>query len=60
MRVALRAPEVIAPLFAADTTYLDAMFDTLDEDHGGIDGYLQEMLSVDAAARARLRELLVD
>ncbi|MGE0774592.1 MAG: tyrosine-protein phosphatase [Sphingomonadaceae bacterium] len=60
VRVALRAPEVIAPLFAADTTYLDAMFETLDEDHGGIDGYLQDMLSVDAAARARLRELLVD
>lgn len=58
--MALRAPDVIAPLFAADADYLDAMFDTLDRDHGGVDGYLEQVLSVDAPARARLRDLLVD
>jgi protein-tyrosine phosphatase len=60
VKMAQRAPDVIAPLFAADADYLDAMFDTLDRDHGGIDAYLEQMLSIDAAARDRLRDLLVD
>jgi protein-tyrosine phosphatase len=51
-------PEVIAPLMAADPAYLDSMFDSLERDHGGIDSYFAG-IGVDAAAKARLRELLL-
>lgn len=56
----LRAPEVIAPLFAADADYLAAMFETVDRDFGGMDAYLADTLGVDAAVRAELRALLVE
>ena len=52
-------PDVLEPLFAADADYLEAMFASLDRDHGGIDAYLQA-IGVDAAAEARLRDLLLD
>jgi len=52
-------PEVIAPLFAADGDYLDAMYRSMDSDHGGIDAYLAT-LGVDGAATERLRDLLLD
>lgn len=51
-------PEVIRPLFAADAAYLDAMFESLDRDHGGIDGYLAE-IGVDAGVTVRLRDMLL-
>jgi protein-tyrosine phosphatase len=53
------APEILAPLLAADAEYLDAAFASLDRDHGGIDAYL-ETLGVDAQVKAKLRELLLD
>lgn len=59
-RLAQRAPEIVAPLYAADADYLATMFETLDRDFGGIDGYLANTLSVDAEARDRLRSLLVE
>ncbi len=49
---------VLRPLFAADPAYLDAMFTSLDRDHGGIDGYLDE-IGVDTRVKARLQELLL-
>jgi protein-tyrosine phosphatase len=52
-------PEVLAPVLAADAAYLDALFQWLDAEHGGIEGYLAE-LGVDAAARTTLREALLD
>ena len=52
-------PAVIRPLLAAEPAYLDAMFDALDRDHGGIDAYLAD-IGVDGPARMRLRELLLD
>ncbi len=51
--------DVLAPLLAADADYLDTAFDSLDRDHGGIDAYLAS-IGVDDAAKARLRELLLD
>jgi len=53
-------PELFQPLLTADTAYLDALFGVLDARYGGIDGYLETVLGVDADARARLRALLVD
>lgn len=51
--------DVLAPLLAADADYLDTAFDSLDRDHGGVDAYLAS-IGVDDAAKARLRELLLD
>jgi protein-tyrosine phosphatase len=56
----LRAPDVLAPLFAADAGYLEALFETLALDFGGIDGYLTDVIGVDAVARTALRALLVE
>ena len=52
-------PEVFQPLLSADADYLAAMYESLDRDHGGVDGYVAS-LGVDAAAKTRLRELLLD
>jgi protein-tyrosine phosphatase len=52
-------PAVIRPLLAADASYLDAMFASLDRDHGGIDAYLAE-IGVDGDVKTRLRGLLLD
>lgn len=51
--------EVLRPLFAADTDYLAAMFDSLDRDHGGLDAYLHA-IGIDEPARMRLRDQLLD
>lgn len=59
-RLARRAPDVIAPLFAADADYLAMMFETVERDFGGMDAYLADAIGVDAAARAELRALLVE
>lgn len=50
---------VLTPLFAADPAYIATMFDALDAEHGGLDGYLVK-IGVDAAGRDRLRDLLLD
>jgi len=59
-RLTQRAPEIVAPLFAADADYLAAAFEAMEQDFGGVDGYLAEALDVDADARNRLRALLVE
>ena len=51
--------ETIAPLFASEPAYIEAMFETFDERHGGVDRFLETVLGVGAAERARLRALLV-
>lgn len=50
----------IEPLLRVDVDYLDAMFQTLDESHGGIEGYLADALDVDDTVRETLRRTLVD
>lgn len=58
-RFARSAPDVIAPLLAADTAYLDAFFDELDLRHDGVDGYLAS-IGVDSEAKRVIRALLLD
>jgi len=53
------APEVVKPLLSAEADYLAAMYDSLAQEHGGLDAYLAA-LGVDAAGKARLRDLLLD
>ena len=52
--------EVLEPLLTVNVAYLDALFSTLDEEHGGIEGYLANALGVDALAREALRARLLD
>jgi protein-tyrosine phosphatase len=54
-----RAPEIMAPLLAADIAYLNAFYDVLERNHGGLDGYI-DSLGVDASALERMRGLLLD
>jgi len=58
-RTLQRDPEVVAPISAADTAYLNAAFDELDRRYGGLHGYLEE-LGVNAAALAKIKDLLLD
>jgi protein-tyrosine phosphatase len=52
-------PEVLRPLLAADADYLQAMFDSLDRDHGGLDAYLAR-IGVDDRAQRAIRERVLD
>lgn len=57
--MALQSPDTIAPILTADASYLDAMFDTLDTDHGGLNGYLAS-IGVDVGMSAQIRANLLD
>lgn len=50
---------VMMPVLRAEAAYLDALFETLDAEHGGVDGYLRDRLGVGTAERAALREALL-
>ncbi|MEC3912529.1 tyrosine-protein phosphatase [Sphingobium sp. CR2-8] len=52
--------DAIAPLLRADTAYLDSLMAELNASYGGIEGYLEQALGVDASARAVLREALLE
>ncbi|MBA4091194.1 tyrosine-protein phosphatase [Sphingobium sp. 3R8] len=51
--------DVVEPLLIADAAYLEALFAQFDAMHGGIDGYLRDVLGVGAAERVALREALL-
>jgi protein-tyrosine phosphatase len=58
-RMRLNKTEALAPVLRADAAYLDTLFATLDDRHGGVDGYLNDVLGVDAAARDAMRDMLL-
>lgn len=47
-------------LAGVDESFLEAAIAAAEERHGSLDGYLAEVLDVDAAARERLRERLIE
>jgi len=53
-------PDVIQPVLAADAAYIAMLFATLETEHGSVDGYLADILGVDAAMRETLREILLE
>jgi protein-tyrosine phosphatase len=53
-------PVIWEPLMRAEHAYLDAMFRTLERRHGSVDGYLREILGVDAAFKQRIAQHLLD
>lgn len=44
---------------SVDPAYLDAAFETIDNTHGGLDGYLEAALGLDAQLRERVRERIL-
>lgn len=52
-------PEVLRVIMGVEAEYLESAFNMIAEKHGSIDGYLREVLGVDDALRAKLREQLV-
>jgi protein-tyrosine phosphatase len=48
--------DVLAVLWRVQTSFLDAALQTVDNEHGGIDGYLQARLGLGPAARAALAQ----
>lgn len=51
--------DVLEPLLVADVGYLEALFEHFDTLHGGVDGYLRDVLGVGASEQAALREALL-
>ena len=49
-------PEVLAVLWTVQQRFLDAALAAVDQDHGGVDRYLQDRLGVTTAAAALLRQ----
>ncbi|QNP69066.1 tyrosine-protein phosphatase [Streptomyces roseirectus] len=58
-----RSPEITAllsPLFEARVEYLQAAFDTIDENWGSVDAYLEHGLGAGPQLRARLRDRFLE
>jgi protein-tyrosine phosphatase len=54
------APEVAAVLYRVQPEFLQAAFEAVTQDYGGVDGYLRDGLSVREAERKRLRQLYLE
>ncbi|GIF72633.1 tyrosine-protein phosphatase [Asanoa siamensis] len=52
--------EAIRPVLEARESYLAAAYAEVDRLHGGMDAYLRDVLGIDDALRATLRERLLD
>jgi protein-tyrosine phosphatase len=50
-------PQAAKVLYAVQPEFLEASFAAVDEDFGGIEGYLRDGIGLKASDRARLREL---
>jgi protein-tyrosine phosphatase len=53
-------PEVLRILMGVEAEYLESAFAMMAEKHGSIEGYLRDVLGVDAAMKERLRAVLVE
>jgi len=52
-------PEAVRVALGVDPTYLETAFKAIDDAHGDLDTYLDRVLGVDAALRARLERRLL-
>ncbi|GAA3842506.1 tyrosine-protein phosphatase [Streptomyces phyllanthi] len=52
--------ELLNPLFDARAEYLEAAFETIEQNWGGVDAYLEQGLRITPQIRERLRERLLD
>ena len=53
-------PELVEPLYWVRPAFLEASFDAIREDYGGVDAYLREGLALGPAQRERLAELYLE
>ncbi len=53
-------PAMRDAVLSADSTYLAAAFQQIEQDHGNLDNYLQEALGINAAAREAIRRHLLE
>jgi protein-tyrosine phosphatase len=51
--------EVWEPLMRADAAYIDALFETLESRHAGVEGYLREVLRLEDGMLDRIRARLL-
>lgn len=49
-------PEVVAVFMGVDAQFLDAAFAGMTEEYGSVEGYLEQAIGLDAAARETLRQ----
>ena len=54
------APEVAAVLYRVQPEFLDAAFEVVEQQYGGVEAYFREGLGLREAERARLRELYLE
>ncbi|MEM7250027.1 MAG: tyrosine-protein phosphatase [Pseudomonadota bacterium] len=51
--------DVVEPIFSAREEYLETMFVTIDQDHGGVDTYLRETVGIGPTLLASLRSTML-
>jgi protein-tyrosine phosphatase len=54
------APEVVSVLWQVRPEFLDAAFEAVDEDYGGLEGYFREGLGLRESERERLKALYLE
>jgi protein-tyrosine phosphatase len=52
-------PSILDPVMRALPTYIQAMFETLDANHGSIEAYFLDVLDIDSSLIANLRKRLL-
>jgi protein-tyrosine phosphatase len=50
----------IAPLIGVEKDFLDASFDRIDEEYGGVDAFLEQTIGLDEDKRLRVRKMLLE
>lgn len=54
------SPEARAVLLSSEPAFIEAMFEQIEKDYGSVTVFLERELGVDAAQRARLKELYLE
>ena len=54
------APEVASVLYRVQPEFIDAAFEAVERDYGGVESYLRDGLGLGVAERERLRELYLE
>lgn len=47
-------------MLRAERAYIEIMFETLNRDHGSVEGYLRDVLDFDDTSRTAIRSKLVE
>jgi protein tyrosine/serine phosphatase len=52
-------PRIWEPMMRADRAYIEAAIETLEQQHGSIEGFLHDVLGLDANMKSELRRRLI-